>query len=553
MLSIVSRDLFARPMYRDQDGVQIARGVGAVLGIPTLARTTAGSDSQVMTRVTNLSSLTVQWLLQFKPEVRERMLETVGGWNWTAAMLRTARSIPGGIGISDAIRFSLGLHFLVGLLDDTAGKHSDDAQAYRSFKELFLGANQRVTGSIESLDGLGNWFTKTFIDPLVDGAKKAADKVVEVARDAGDALQEAANVGKSVIKQGLEAILPKPIAGALYWIIDKGLQLITSTAVMLIELVSASVESFLLFLSHLARGQVMDAIKALLMGATKMIFMMFLPISATFLGTTPAELRTLADRVATRSPLFPLALILAVIGLAAMTPASISALILALAPAIAVLLGATLRGKINQSVPRAKQWSLDKAETAIDKTIRWTLVIIGGAMVITDMWPRLKTQLVAFVKGNGTTQSGAQTIAASVLTKMKAQWGRVETAFKQAKLNQASVAVQGLITFVPEVFGAIMEDTSNALPAFSETIQLIKEMPGTQEDQNRRLFEAQRQVLDSLAPETRFQLITQNAESLPPSAAGRAAATIMRQNVIRGGSQAAADFERGFIEVVRAS
>ena len=133
------------------------RALGHVLGASSLANVRPGdATSPVMVRANNMASLVTSMLLQFKPEHREEMLTSVAGLNWTSQVLKLARSYPGATGISDAVRFSLALHFLLGVTDADAGKNSLFAQGDWSFKSVLERARGAETdGGSGGLSGLG--------------------------------------------------------------------------------------------------------------------------------------------------------------------------------------------------------------------------------------------------------------------------------------------------------------------------------------------------------------------------------------------------------------
>lgn len=140
----------------------ITRLLGQALGNPGLARMRPeDKHSEVMTRANNLSSLTAAMLLKIRPEKREAALIEVAGLSYTQHVLAFAKNYPGGLGITDAIRFSLALHFLLGILDVEAKRSTFLADGYLAFAKLFKAAQNRRSGKytgevrVEQPKGLG--------------------------------------------------------------------------------------------------------------------------------------------------------------------------------------------------------------------------------------------------------------------------------------------------------------------------------------------------------------------------------------------------------------
>lgn len=125
----------------------ISRMLGHVMGIPGLKGLTPNSaPNPVLTRANNMASLVTAMLLKFKPEHREEMLTSIGGLNWTSQVLQLAKSYPGVLGVSDAVRFSMALHFLVGIMDADGKKSTVYASGYWAFKKVLEDAQARARG-----------------------------------------------------------------------------------------------------------------------------------------------------------------------------------------------------------------------------------------------------------------------------------------------------------------------------------------------------------------------------------------------------------------------
>jgi hypothetical protein len=117
-----------------------------------------------MTRASNVANLTTAMLLQFDPNSRQNVLESIAGFNWTSDVLNVARNFPGNTGVTEGVRMSLSLHFLLGILDAEAGNNTPNARAYLAFARIFKDSQDRrkglsaqaSEGKIAGLGGLGS-------------------------------------------------------------------------------------------------------------------------------------------------------------------------------------------------------------------------------------------------------------------------------------------------------------------------------------------------------------------------------------------------------------
>ena len=542
-------DLLDRPYRPHQNGKLMARQIGITLGLPPSAIVSKDDGpSQVMVRASNLATLTAAVLLKFKPAVRQDVLVDLGGQNWTTKVLKLAGQMPGGFGISDAVRFSLAMHYMLGLLQSERGEDTDEARVYRLAVERFHESEQRVksgtptprpapTGvaGVVELAGFGQ--LGGFFDDVGNAFKSAADTVVGAVRGAGESIQKAVDFGVDILCKGMKKILGDTIGGVICWLTGKGLQVMVSSAKMLIEITATSIESFVDFIRNLAAGKIMEAIKSLMMGVTRTLFLLFLPVSEPFFGIKADKLKEVGDRVSKRAPFFPLALVMAIIGIVPVPkPAGISALVLALSPAIAVLVAPAL-------APLLK-WTLEKAEDCIEKFVKIVLVVVQGFMALTDILPRLKTQVASYIQKKGGVGGALSAAAGSVTDKFKAQWTKLTDALAKGKLKDVASLIGTLVALLPDLFGGLMEETNESIPAFSETVSAIKDSVKSVDEQDAKLKAAQAQVVAQLSPKARQTVAMDNARALDPEAAGAHVATVFYEND-RDPKKAEA-FRRGF-------
>lgn len=178
-----SDSVIDRPFARGNAGqLHFVQAFGRVLGIPQLAQASADSKpDNVMVRANNMGAVVAQILLKLPADVavRERALEEFGGVAWTQSVLRTAKTFPGATGIADAVRASLMMHFLTGILDSEAGRLSMYSEAYqrtvkyiRNVERQKKEAAKQAQGGIERLAGLSQLTTsKSLTTGLTTGTR----------------------------------------------------------------------------------------------------------------------------------------------------------------------------------------------------------------------------------------------------------------------------------------------------------------------------------------------------------------------------------------------
>lgn len=514
--------LFDKPYKADTTGLMLARQLGHVMGAPTLANAEAADQSKIMVRATNLANLTTDWLLQFKPEAREAMLESVASVSWTNRMLKFAKNLPGAIGISDAVRFSLGMHFMVGILDTMTKPESDNAQAYMAFAAMFKDAEAALKGesrnSGNSFQGLGGLGQATTSRAKTTAAKQAAArKAVEDAKKKDK--QE--DWTTDLLCKGLRTILGDAVGGAICWVITKGLQIITSAIESLVRITSTALEALRDFLVALGKGDTMGAIEALMKAVTKILFLLFLPISKPFFGMDAKRLEAMADKVAKKNPYFALALLLGIVGALNPSPASISVLILALSPALAVFL-APIIATAMKTVDKAARTSIDAIERGVEQFIKIALVVFQGAMALSDILPRLRTQVEEYLRKKGGFSGAISSMAGSAMKKLQDSWGKLLNSFKAMNFKDVASVMSTIFSVVPDVIGALGEEISKEIPAVDETIRAIKEAPGNVEKQQQMLEANSKKFYDELVPQRKEAVIIEQAKKMGLTVAKKA-------------------------------
>lgn len=569
------RSVLDRPYRRDNSGLGVARGIGYVMGIDALADAKPNDPQNlILVRATNLAALTAAWLLQFKPEARLRALEDVTGVAWAQDVLKLANNIPGGgIGISDAVRFSLGLHFLKGLLESERKEDTPDSRGYLTFAALFLDAEKELGGGSKSqLNGLGALGecgrfdlickAKEAASAVADAARRAASKVVSAVKSAGNKIKEGidkvANAATDILCDGLKSlpVIGPVIGGAICWIIQKGIDTIANTLTTIVEIIQASITSLATFFTELVSGNVMKAVMALMSGVTEMVFLLFAPVAVTFLYPGAerkkgfAEIKEIAKKVSKKNPFFPLSLTFGIIGVvqaaaggsaeaAARAAAAqvtgkggepnalviaISTLVIALAPAISVVLAKPLK-----LIPLLKDFAIEKIETGVEKFIKIGLVVFNGFLALADILPRLRKSVEVFLQKKGGVGGAIKAAGSSAMDNLSKQWDKIAASFKSLKFNEMSAGLTALLSLVPSIIGGMFEDVNNEIPEINETIKAVKEAEVSVEKQEAALTQAQADFVKALPQGQRRAIVMQQATQLQPQQAGITTARLIKE------------------------
>ena len=118
---------------RNHSSVYVTRMLGKAINNPKLAQLQPGASSPVVTRSNNLASLTAAMLLQLEPTKRTDALIKVSSLGYAQHILSFTEANPAKLDVTDALRFSLALNFMLGMLDHEAGKTSFLAEGYVAF------------------------------------------------------------------------------------------------------------------------------------------------------------------------------------------------------------------------------------------------------------------------------------------------------------------------------------------------------------------------------------------------------------------------------------
>ena len=463
-----------RPFARGGDGLRryrpLASMVGQTLSVPALAAVGEDDpDSAVMLRATNLSSVVAVILMNMEPEQRLATLAVMSGSTetakpWAESVMALAKKIPGGLGIVDAIRFSLAMHYLIGISHDAMEKSSMYATAYRQAVKVYRDAEERVKSGAQ-VQGLGTtrlaaaapakrppppppgmkqceWWdagcnAQNLGLAIAAGAQQVAKGVQDAGKNVQEGLNKAADWAGEILCKGLKAIIPEPVGGFLCTVITKGIELLVSFINSMVEVIVQLVDGLVEFVKAVVKLDFMGAAKALLNGVTRIIFILppIGPLFATFIGVplnevdkqrrvkrgdknVPKSLVELGDEVAKRSPFFILMLVMAIIAVVTGPGRnSIGALIVALAPAVAVITAALL-----QMGKQFLEMTAVALATAVEKIVKITVVVIQGVMTLVEMFKTFWAKVQSYFERKGGAGAGASEMAGNLMKKFSAKW-----------------------------------------------------------------------------------------------------------------------------------
>lgn len=567
-----------RPYKRDNSGLPMAQSLGYVMGIPALEKAKSDDPQNlILVRATNMAALVSAWILQFKPEKRLQAIESVAGVAWAQDVMKLANNLPGGkLGIGDAVRFSLGLHFLKGILEHSKRDDTADARAYVSFAIVFKQSEARFderhgsTTQLGALDAhLGALGEDCSWYDVVCGAKKAAsaiksavsaaaDKVVSAAKTVGEGISKVADMASDLLCSGLKKlpVIGPTIGGVICWILEKGIDIIKNTLLTVIELITTSIVALKNFFAELLSGNVLKAVMALLEGLTQMVFLLFAPVAVTFLypGNKSKEgiqeLKDIGKKVAKKNPFFIVSVAFAIIGIVTAAAAggaaaassaaqavvpgkggqtnplvtAISTLILALAPAIGVVAAKGLK-----LVPMLKDMAIEKLEDGVEKFVKIALVVFNGFLALSDILPRLRKSAGAFLEKKGGVGGAIKSTAGSAMDKLSGGWDKVMTAVKGFKFSEAASAISAILSLVPAVLGGMFEDTNNEIPEIAETVKAVKDAQVSVDEQQKALKQAQVDFMKAMPVDQRRAVVMEQSTQLQPPQAGITTARLIKQ------------------------
>jgi hypothetical protein len=525
----VPASMLDTPYRVDTTGVALAKSYGRVMGLDALAQVDENDvkPNVAMVRATNSASLVAAMLLKFKPEARQAVLEELGGIAWTTSVLKLAGKMPGVLGISDAVRFSLGLHFIVGVYDDAAKKSNSYTEAYNKTVAFFRGIEKGEQLAENALDGLGALGANVF-GKIGDAMKKAGQAVVGAAKTAVKAVEKVADFTSDLLCKGFKALLGDKLGGMICFLFTKLIDIIKASIQTIIKIVEAAGTALLGFLEKTMRGQFLDAVMSLMKGVTKIVFFSLGPAAVGLFGMKFDELEKLADKVSDKAPFFPLSVTLAIVGVIPVPSLpGVSTMILALLPAICVLAAPLVKKVLTKM-------SIDDLEKAIDKFVKIALIIVVGYMKLQELWPKFKAGMQAYLKKKGGVGGAVSSVVSDAWKNLQKGWDKVVGAFKQFKLKDVATSLSALLSTLGEAFvGGLLTDSDST--EFGNDAKAlvdgVKESTKSIDQQEKDLKKAQADIIRALPQNQRQQVVMDQAKQLKAPQAAVTIADMIRDKL----------------------
>lgn len=340
----------------------------------------------------------------------------------------------------------------------------------------------------------GDFGTRTVLTDIQNGLTNAANA-------AFDFLGKAADWVADIMCKGFKAIFGDAIGGVLCDIITFLTRMMTAGVAAIIDVVIESLRGTFEFIQLMTQGKLEEAFTALLRSMGRVLFSLAAPMMVPILMADKGkgrsmseafrELKVRADRVTKKEPLWPLMVVMAVVGvfsaISGNVLGAITGLIVALTPMVATFISEPLKANIIE----LREEPIEAIETGINKFIKFVLLIFNGAMAIKDLIPKLRGQLAALMKSKG---AGAFTGGGNAAQKIKTVIERfmkgvdvVVNAFKNFNVKDITESAGPLLMLIPDVLMALLgEEGAEAMPSLTEwkqtvdkTVKDVNEKEGT--------------------------------------------------------------------------
>ncbi len=326
---------------------------------------------------------------------------------------------------------------------------------------------------------------------LRDAGSDIANTIKQAADAAFDFLGKTAEFIADILCKGFKAIFGPAVGGVICDIITFMTRMMVSGVAAIIDIVIESLKGTFEFIKLMIAGQVEQAFTALLRSMGNVLFSLSAPMMVPILMADKgqgrsmaqafAELKVRAKRVMDKEPLWPIMVIMAVVGVFSAVSGNvlgaITGLVVALAPMVATFISEPLKANI----PELRAESLVDIETGIGKFIKFVLLIFNGAMAIKDLIPKLRGQLAAFMKKSnlksltGGTEAGGAARIKYVLDKFMAGVNAITAAFKNFNVKDIVGAAGPILAAIPDVLLAILpDDAATAMPSLTEWKDAVK-------------------------------------------------------------------------------
>jgi len=402
----------------------------------------------------------------------------------------------------------------------------------------------RESGPITPYDFEG----RTALSDIGDSLKFAAAAAFDFL---GKLAAEIANI----LCAGFKAIFGPVVGGVICEIITFVTNMMVGSIAAIVDIVIESLSGTFEFIKLMVAGQVENAFLALLRSMGRVIFSLAAPmmvpvlmmdkgrVIATRSNGTPvyekaqgpsmaeafAALKVRADRVTKREPLWPIMVVMAVMGVFSAVSGNvlgaITGLIVALAPMVATFISEPLQ----KNIVELAEETLETIEAGIAKFIKFILLIFNGAMSIKGLIGQFRAQMAAFFSGKGAgaltgdtvdPESGKTTKASPaqrikyVLEKLTAGIKVITDAFKDFNVKDIMKSAGPLLMLIPDLLLAILPDDAKAsMPSLTEWKDAVKQSNQRVEDQEATLKAAALDIFDNLTLGTQKDLLLRQSAS----------------------------------------
>lgn len=342
------------------------------------------------------------------------------------------------------------------------------------------------------------------------------DSIAYAAAQAFDFLGKVAQGISDILCAGFKALFGDAVGGVLCDIIRFFTNMMVSSVAAIVDIVIESLKGTFEFIKLMVDGKVEAAFTALLQSMGRVIFSLSAPMMVPILmadkgrviGTRPngtpiyekaegpsmaaafAELKVRADRVTKKEPLWPIMVVMAVVGvfsaIGGNVLGAITGLVTALAPMVATFISEPLQRNIRELAAE----SLETIEAGIGKFIKFALLIFQGAMSIKSIIAQFRAQLVSYFKGanagsltgdtkdeNGNVKkANPATRIKYVLEKFTAGINVITAAFKDFNVKDIMKSAGPLLMLIPDLLLAILpDDAKTAMPSLTEWKDAVKQ------------------------------------------------------------------------------
>jgi hypothetical protein len=302
-----------------------------------------------------------------------------------------------------------------------------------------------------------------------------------------------------------------------------------STVIAASKIITDALTAIVGFIRELIAGRTEQAFMVLLKGVGMMLFNLSAPIMVPLLmkGRSLAdgfrELDALAVKVVNKNPLFPLMLIMAIVGvLTAPTPLAIGALAIAMAPMLAVFVAPALK-----KLAPLKDAILEDIERGIEKMMKLCVIVIQGLMDITALMSTLKAQLVAYFEKKFKDSDAGWKFAGDLIKNLGKGLEVIITAVKTFQFGTITEVAVKILSVVPELLLAILPDAVAELPALTSWVAAAKGAGESVDKQQANLAMGAREILRNMGAPDRILFIQEQVAAMSFTEAATIAARVV--------------------------